>query len=439
MNSEITYIKKLKQKEILMLRVSKIVITLLVVLSLGFPLFAQGQSESTAMKEVELRWASIWVGNDSKAPAVQALVEEFNAANAGKIKVVIEPQPDYGAYEQKVRTSLAAGQAPADIFTIKYNPTAVAFYQSKLLMDFANIMDADWKASFDAGSIAQSTVDGVLKSLPMEVAILPIWYNMDAFKSVGVTSVPKTMDELMVAFDKLKAAGIAPSSQMTGDTNAWTSMIWFSHLAVSLGGVNVWDKPFTDPAFVQAATILKKMITDYSTADAVGLGAGGSGGHFLAGRTAVFSNGPWYAGRADLAATPFFNSIKIEKLPPAGSNADFMISRLQANICAASTNDKAKEAAILDFMKYLTSKTSIARIAESSGAMFAIKSGYMPVKPLQKQFYELANSVSTTSFDLEAALGAEVTLEFAQQLGALALGKITPQEFCALVDRKIER
>ncbi|AEV30295.1 ABC-type sugar transport system, periplasmic component [Sphaerochaeta pleomorpha str. Grapes] len=422
-----------------MLRKSKTLAVLLVVLSLVFPLFAQGQTEASTPKEVELRWASIWVGNDSKAPAVEALVNEFNAANAGKIKVVIEPQPDYNAYEQKVRTSLAAGQAPADIFTIKFNPTTATFYQSKLLMDFAKVMDSEWKSTFDAGSLAQSTVDGVLRSLPMEVAILPIWYNMDAFKSVGVTSVPKTMDELMSAFDKLKAAGIAPSSQMTGDTNAWTSMIWFSHLAVSLGGVNVWDKPFTDPAFVQAATILKKVITDYSTADAVGLGAGGSGGHFLAGRTAVFSNGPWYAGRADLAATPFFNSIKIDKLAPAGSTSDFMISRLQANICAASTNDKAKEAAILEFMKYLTSKASIARIAESSGAMFAIKSGYMPVKPLQKQFYELANSVSATSFDLEAALGAEVTLEFAQQLGALALGNITPEEFCALVDRKIER
>ena len=422
-----------------MLRTSKTLVVLLVVLSLVFPLFAQGQTEASTPKEIELRWASIWVGNDSKAPAVEALVNEFNAANAGKIKVVIEPQPDYNAYEQKVRTSLAAGQAPADIFTIKFNPTTATFYQSKLLMDFAKVMDSEWKSTFDAGSLAQSTVDGVLRSLPMEIAILPLWYNMDAFKSVGVTSVPKTMDELMSAFDKLKAAGIAPSSQMTGDTNAWTSMIWFSHLAVSLGGVNVWDKPFTDPAFVQAATILKKMITDYSTADAVGLGAGGSGGHFLAGRTAVFSNGPWYAGRADLAATPFFNSIKIDKLPPAGSTSDFMISRLQANICAAATNDKAKQAAILDFMKYLTSKASIARIAETSGAMFAIKSGYMPVKPLQKQFYELANSVSATSFDLEAALGAEVTLEFAQQLGALALGNITPEEFCTLVDRKIER
>ncbi|WP_394698676.1 ABC transporter substrate-binding protein [uncultured Sphaerochaeta sp.] len=414
-------------------------IAVLLLLCLLSPLTAQGQAESGQQKEIELRWASIWVGNDSKAPAVEALVEEFNTKNAGKIKVVIEPQPDYNAYEQKVRTSLAAGQAPADIFTIKFNPTTATFYQSNLLMDFQGKLDDAWKANFDGGSLEQSTVDGMLKSLPMETAILPIWYNMDAMKSVGVNAVPATEKEMFAAFDKLKAAGIAPTSQMTGDTNAWTSMIWFSHFAVSLGGPNVWDKPFTDPAFVEAAKLIKRMIQEYSTADAVGLGAGGSGGHFLAGRTAVFSNGPWYAGRADLAATPFFGSIKIGGLPAVGEYEDIMISRLQANICAASSKDAAKEQAIVDFLKFLTSPTSIAKIAETSGAMFAIKTDYRPVNNLQKQFYDANASASTTAFDLEAALGAEVTLEFAQQLGALALDRISAEEFCALVDRKIER
>ncbi|MDY4609826.1 MAG: extracellular solute-binding protein [Sphaerochaetaceae bacterium] len=415
-----------------------LMVLMLVALCVLAPVFANGQTESSN-KEIELRWASIWVGADSKAPAVEALVEEFNASHAGNIKVVIEPQPDYNAYEQKVRTSLAAGIAPADIFTIKLNPTTEQFYQSNLLMDFAKTMDSSWMSSFDSGSVVQSTVDGQLKSLPMENAILPIWYNMDAFRSAGVAAVPKTMDEMYDAFNKLKAAGIAPTSQMTGDTNAWTSMIWFSHLAVSLGGVDIWSKPFTDPAFVQAASILKDIIVNYSTADAVGLGAGGSGGHFLAGRTAVFSNGPWYAGRADLAETPFFGSIVIDGLPPAGATTGFMISRLQANICAAATKDKAREAAILEFLRFLTKPESVARIAESSGAMFAIKNDYRPANVLQKQFYDIAAAASTTAFDLEAALGAEVTLEFAQQLGALALGRITPEEFCALVDKKIER
>ncbi|MXI85208.1 extracellular solute-binding protein [Sphaerochaeta halotolerans] len=413
-------------------------IAVLLLLCLLSPLAAQGQAESGQQKEIELRWASIWVGNDSKAPAVEALVKEFNTKNAGKIKVVIEPQPDYNAYEQKVRTSLAAGQAPADIFTIKFNPTTATFYQSDLLMDFQGKLDDAWKSTFDAGSLEQSTVDGMLKSLPMETAILPIWYNMDALKSVGVNTIPATVQQMYDTFDKLKAAGIAPTSQMTGDTNAWTSMIWFSHFAVSLGGPNVWDKPFTDPAFVEAAKLIKKMIQEYSTADAVGLGAGGSGGHFLAGRTAVFSNGPWYAGRADLAATPFFDSIKIGGLPAVGEYEGIMISRLQANICAASSKDAAKEQAIVSFLKFLTSPSSIAKIAETSGAMFAIKTDYRPVNNLQKQFYDVNAAASTTAFDLEAALGSEVTLEFAQQLGALALDRISAEEFCALVDRKIE-
>lgn len=116
-----------------------------------------------------------------------------------------------------------------------------------------------------------------------------------------------------------------------------------------------------------------------------------------------------------------------------------MISRLQANICAASTKDAAKEEAIIDFLKFLTSPESIAKIAETSGAMFAIQTDYRPVNALQKQFYDVNAAASTTAFDLEAALGAEVTLEFAQQLGALALDRISAEEFCALVDRKIER
>lgn len=414
-------------------------VAVVLMLCMLMPLMAQGQKDAGAQKEIELRWASIWVGADSKAPAVEALVKEYNEKNAGRIKVIIEPQPDYNAYEQKVRTSLAAGQAPADIFTIKFNPTTATFYQSNLLMDFNKTMDAQWRATFDAGSIEQSVVDGVLKSLPMETAILPIWYNMDLMRQGGVTRIPQTLDEMFAAFDKLKAAGIPATSQMTGDTNAWTSMIWFSHFAVSLGGVDVWDKPFTDPAFVKAAELTKRMIVDYSTSDAVGLGAGGSGGHFLAGRTAVFSNGPWYAGREDLMATPFFNSVQIAGVPAAGATKDFMISRLQANICAASSKDKAREEATVDFLKFLTSSSSIARIAETSGAMFAVATDYRPAIDLQKQFYDVADDAVTTSFDLEAALGAEVTLEFAQQLGALALGRISAEEFCALVDRKIER
>jgi len=401
----------------------------------ALPFFAPAQSG-----EIVLKWPCIWVGKDSKAPAIAEIVEAFNKANAGKIRVEIEPQPDYNAYEQKVRTSLMAGVAPGDIFTIKLNATTKDYYSNKLLMDFSRDLTGAWKASFDAGAIAQSTVNGKLKTLPFETAILPLWYNMDMLKKAGVTAVPATMTELWAAMDKVKAAGFYPASQMTGDTNAWTSMIWFSWFAVSYGGPNVWDKPFTDKAFVEAAKLMKKIFDNYTTPDAIGASAGVSGGHFLAGRSAIFSNGPWYAGRADLRATPFFPSIQIAAMPPAGPNKNFIISRLQANIAAAETKDKARHDAIIAFLKYLTNADNAKKLADTSGAMLAYLPGYQPTDAFQKQFYSLVGRKGYVAVnDLEAALGPEATLEFGQQLGALALGKITPEQFCALIEKKIDR
>jgi len=410
------------------------VLALALLALLALPSLAAAQG-----KEIVLKWPCIWVGKDSKAPAIAEIVEAFNAANAGKVRVEIEPQPDYNAYEQKVRTALMAGQAPGDIFTLKLNASTKDFYSNKLLMDFSKDLTGAWRASFDAGALAQSTIDKKLKTLPFETAVLPIWYNTAALKAAGVSSVPTTMAEFWPAMDKIKASGVAPMSQMSGDTNAWTSMIWFSHFAVSFGGPDIWAKPFTDKAFVESAKLMKRIFEGYTTPDAVGAGAGVSGGHFLAGRTALFSNGPWYAGRADLRATPFFPSIVIARAPAPGPTKNFMISRLQANVAAGETKDKARRAAIVQFLRFLTSEENVRKLAQSSGAMFAIDSGYVPIDPLQKQFYDIAAASKVTANDLEAALGAEATLEFAQQLGALALGKVTAEEFCALVEKKIDR
>jgi raffinose/stachyose/melibiose transport system substrate-binding protein len=405
----------------------------LALIALPFTAFAQ-------TGEIVLKWPCIWVGKDSKAPAIAEIVDSFNKANVGKIRVEIEPQPDYNAYEQKIRTSLMAGVAPGDIFTIKLNATTKDYYQNKLLMDFGKDFTGAWKASFDAGAVAQSTVNGKLKTLPYETAILPIWYNGDLLAKAGVAKVPATIDELWAAMDKLKAAGIYPSSQMTGDTNAWTSMIWFSWFAASYGGPKVWEKPFTDKAFVDSAKLMKRIFDSYTTPDAVGASAGVSGGHFLAGRTALFSNGPWYAGRADLRATSFFPSVSVAVMPAAGPNKNIIVSRLQANIAAGETKDKARHDAIINFLKYLTNKDNSTKLAQTSGAMLAINSGYVPTDAFQKQFYNLVGQKGLVAVnDLEAALGPEATLEFGQQLGALVLGKVSPEQFCALVEKKIDR
>ena len=82
--------------------------------------------------EIVLNFPTFWVGQDSKAASIAALVEEFNAQNAGEIRVVIEPNPDTDGYRDKLNAQMAAGSAP-DIFVFNVDPTTLQYYDSDIL------------------------------------------------------------------------------------------------------------------------------------------------------------------------------------------------------------------------------------------------------------------------------------------------------------------
>jgi raffinose/stachyose/melibiose transport system substrate-binding protein len=384
-------------------------------------------------KEVVIKWPCIWVGQDSKAGPVAALVDQFNKANEGKIRVEIEPQPTYDAYEDKIKTSIAAGQVP-DIFTIKLTPTTKAFYDGNILMDLKAELDKGWKNDFIAGNLTQCEINGQIKSLPYEIAITPIWYNEALFKKAGIESFPKTFDEFWTACDKLKAAGIVPMSQMTGGSNAWTSMLWYCHLLATFGGPDIMKKNFNDPAYVKAAEILLKMYTNGNTTqDAVGGDAGASGGHFLAGETAIFINGPWYIGRVKKDAPAVYANVKLASAPQApGGKVGAQLAYVLTNFAAAETSDKNKKAAVIEFLKWMTKPDNAKQISLASGSLFAVKmtiGAGDTIDPLQKQFIDAGNNASFTIVNLEVAYNTEVVTAFGQELGKMALGKATPQEF----------
>lgn len=415
----------------------KKLIFLILVLSLvtAGTTFAGGQQDSA--EEVTLKWPCIWVGEDSKAGAVAALVDQFNADNMGKIKVVIEDQPDYDGYEQKIRTSIAAGIVP-DVFTMKLNPTTKAYYESDLLMDFSKELNAGWGKDFNEGTVAQATVNGMVKSLPYEVAITPVWYNMDLLKKAGISSYPKTYKEFMDVAGKLKAASIIPTSQMTGGSNAWTSMLWYSHFLASYGGKDVYNNLFEGDAYVKAAEVLLAMYSDGNTSrDAVGGDAGVSGGHYLAAESAMFINGPWYIGRVRGDAPDVYAATEVGPAPAAGSNSGAQIGFLQTNFAAAANaDDPAKAAAAVKFIKWMTKAENVAEISKQAGSLFAVKYDASSIDdPLQQKFIEASNNATFTIPHLAGVVPTDVVSEFGQALGKMALGEATPAEFVEMLKK----
>jgi len=414
-----------------------IVAALLILVGL-VPVFAGGGQ--AAQKEIVLQWPCIWVAQDSKAATVAALVDEFNADNAGKIKVVIEPNPDYDGYRQKINTMMAAGQVP-DLFVFNPDPTQFSYYEGDLLMDFTNDLKGAWGKDFAEGTITASTRNGRTKSIPYELGLTPIWYNTELFKKAGISGFPKTFDDFWVACDKLKAAGITPASQMTGGTNAWTSMLWYSHIMASIGGPDVWSKPLSDPAYVQAAEILQRLYADGNTTkDAVGCDAGCSSGHYLAKDTAMFINGPWFIGATRDRAPEVHAATAVTPAPAVkGGEYGAQIGFLLSNLAAAKTDDPARRAAVIQFLKWMTKPENVKKISLDAGSMFCVKFEFGAgdqVDPLQQKFIEASSNAAFIVNHFQANYKTEVVQEFGQALGAMALGRATPEQFVEMLQAK---
>ena len=414
---------------------SILVPAILLMVAIALPVLANGGSEpEVSTGEIVLSFPTFWVGQDSKSGPLASLLEAFNNENAGEIKVLLEPNPDTDGYRDKINTQLSSGRAP-DIFVLNPDPTTFQYYESDILLDFTDEMSGSWKDSFVQSYLNDSTKGGRLKSVPYEIGITPIWYNSDLLNKAGVNSFPATMNEFWTAAEKMKAAGIVPGSQMTGGSNAWTSMLWYSHIMGSLGGPDVWSKPLTDPMYVEGARVLKRLYEDGNTTrDAVGGDAGVSGGHYLAGDTATFINGPWYIGRIKGDAPEIHAATRLAAAPKVGEFSGHQVGFMLSNLAAGNTDDPRRKAAVVKFMKYMTEPANVQMVSEASGALFAVKFELgADADPLQKEFVRAASDASFVIGHLQSVVDVAVIQEFGQALAAMALGEATPEEFVQML------
>ena len=381
-----------------------------------------------------LDWPTIWVPPDSKSETIAALIERFNVDNEGAVRVQLEGIPDYDGYADKMNTQLASGSAP-DLFIFSPNPTTFQYYESDVLMDFTEELSGPWSENFVAGYIEASTRDGRTKTVPYEIGLTPIWYNSAHLAQVGYDEFPKTMDEFWELAEALKAADVVPTSQMTGGGNAWTSMLWFSHIVGSLGGPDVWSRPLSDPVFEEAAAVLMRLYQDGNTTrDAVGGDAGVSGGHYMAGNTAVFLNGPWYIGRIRNDAPDTYAATKVAAAPQVGDYHGHQIGFMLSNLAAANTDDPRRRAAVVKWMQFMTDPDNVRFVSESAGSMFSIKYELTDAAdPLQRAFVQASSDASFVIPPLTVAFPVQVVDTFKQALAAMALGEDTPAEFVQML------
>lgn len=156
----------------------------------------------------------------SKVSTMNDLIKKFEAQNPD-IKIKQETFP-YDAYNQKVASSVPAGQGP-DVVNLYYGwlPQYVdsGFLQALPEKDFSA---AQIENNF-VPMIKTSKIDGKYYAVPTSVRTLALFYNKDMLKAAGVLTVPRTWEDFVVAAQKMTKGnaprysqigfGIAPNGQ----------------------------------------------------------------------------------------------------------------------------------------------------------------------------------------------------------------------------------
>lgn len=410
-----------------MKKLLSLLLAMIMIVALAVPSYA-------ADDEIIINFPSVWVGTDSKAPYMSQLIEQFNAENAGSIKVVVEEQTDYQAARDKLRTTITTGTAP-DVMIMDTTYDIKGYSEAGKFMDLTPYLDEGWGNDFVDGTFDAWTVDGKVYALPFESAIFTPIYNTKIFADIGWDHFPATYDEFFQFCEDAKAKGYNAMGQMAGE-NAWSSMLWYSLIVEAIGGKDVYANGLEDPAFVQAAEILKEMY-NYTFDGAISAGAGDVNGHWLARDTAIYLNGPWWvanlykednavdgvllADDCEVALNPTFEG---------GKGEGGLVTTVQAFLAAAKQDDPAKEAAVVKFIKYITDPQHVSELALSSGAMFFVKYEPSPdTNAISQKLTEVANNANFTILHVNGALPTAVSTEFPAAVSALVLGEVDAQGF----------
>jgi raffinose/stachyose/melibiose transport system substrate-binding protein len=161
--------------------------------------------------------------------------------------------------------------------------------------------DSSWRDAIYPSVIPYISLNDKTYAAPESISTIQLFYNKKIFADQGI-SVPKTLDDLLAAAAKIKAAGISPFA-LTGTFNPYMQL-WFDYLLLRRAGAKAVQGALTGttnfasvPGVKEAAADLEKMIkagyfmegfqsTDFTAAQL----------DFFQGKSAMIMMGSWLLG-----------------------------------------------------------------------------------------------------------------------------------------------
>lgn len=284
--------------------------------------------------------------SDKTRSLMQGVVNDFNAANKGKISVSLETAP-WDKMHDKLAVSMGSGTAP-DVFG----------FATRWISEFAGLnqlepvdgyLNGNFKSSFNPALLQAANYHGKTYGVPAAVSARLLFYRTDLFAKAGL-SAPKTWDELLAAAVKTahppKNYGLGvPASGIEVDT-------FFDYFLYNNGG-DILDangkSALSSPQSVEALDYLSKLVknggsepkpTGFTREQIIEM--------FKSGQLSMYPTGPWL--NAMIKADAPNLKYGITPFPTNGGNAPKTVAVTDSLGMSSKSKHKAEAWKFIQFM-----------------------------------------------------------------------------------------
>ena len=374
-------------------------------------------------------WDDLDATEDLISLGYKETIERFNADYEG-VYHVTPITTNLEEYYTALNAKVDAGQTP-DVFIVSPGPNLTTYVAPGVAADLTDYLADGWKDTFSSDAVfAQQTYDGKIYAVPLNIAAACVFYNTEMFEDAGA-EVPTTYEELLDACQKLQDAGYTPITISAG--TAWCLSMLAGYLCdregVDLEKLATGEESWNNEKTVAAGEKLVELSQYFQPTAASDSNDVATAGLYDE-EAAILIQGSWAIGQINGANPDFEDICGVFQFPAieGGNDPNRIIAK--SDSLAMSSTTEHPEAAIA-LMKYFTDDTAQKYTAEVGGKIPVTKVEYdIDAAPAELSYVMdiFENASATFGFYNESLATTEAGAFFDDQMVAMYLGKVTPEE-----------
>jgi raffinose/stachyose/melibiose transport system substrate-binding protein len=318
------------------------------------------QKDKERPEPITLSFWNQWVDTtDLNSNPLKNAIREWNDKNPGV--QVNESSWNGERYKSKIKTALAAGDAP-DLFYMWSGSFVGPFIDEGNILPLDSYLDNETLDKLIPGTIDYCKYNGKIYSLPIYRNIANLYCNIELFEKAGA-KIPETYNELLESVKTLRSKGIVPI--VVGEKDRWPGMYWYDILAMRQAGSTACRNALAVPSlfdeqdYKDAADKLLQLVDNKAfNDDALNTSFNDMVNEFTQGNAAMMYQGNWVGSNIEDASSNVKG--KVIAIPfPTMQNGRGTLTEIYGGITDGyfiNINTQYKQDAV-NVLKYISEKS----------------------------------------------------------------------------------